>query len=973
MNKISKVLFLVGLLFSISFLCFSQDEEDFEMAEIYELRNEFGKAIEIYEKALLKAERSKQYDYWIILARLYSHNNQPKDALKYFTKIQGLRRSKENIFNFAKCLKYNGNYDQAKKQFERVKRNFPDDTLAETYMASCDSALNWFKNPNPDYEVYEATRFNSKGRDFSPIALGNQIIFSTSRTDFSSKGADNLHLHKYDLFSTKIDINRDYEHTPTPKLFEGISTKEHEAGASFSKDGNKVFFTRTIKGKMVNGIQQNVLNIFYSEKTEDGWSEHSNSFKFNSDEHSSGHPTLSSDGKSIIYMSDIPDGSGKADLYISTKENGKWTDGTNLGSVINTSGNELFPFLTGDTLYFASDGHLGMGKLDIFMSVYSKSTGQWSRPINLKFPVNTTFDDFGLCTFGNPNNGFFCSNRPKGTGNDDIYIFTKSQLDKIIVSDKLVSFEKNRFFGNIDAKVFNQNNSNIDLSQNNTLISTQVNLNELYKVQYLKEELIENNADFRLSSDPNRVISQIEVKTYDKPVLLNAQAKSGEIIYNQRDVYVLQNNIPVDTIKTDDNGFYSFEIPSGNDFTFVMFSELGIKDFEAIRYFNINAKILAKRGGIIKDANIKVELDSSFYKNISSDSLGQFSFVAKQNQRVNLTIFKEGFFEKDTTFTVPNSNEKDITTKIILDEKPKMEMVGTLVYQGKPVINAFVDVIQGTKVVAKVKTNEAGEYKIPVFDNEEYNVVINKDGLFTLDTIIKMRRTGSLEDTVVRMNQMAMKEIKLNEDVTLNSIYFEYKSFVINKESQLSLDKLYEFLLLNPRAIVEINSHTDARGEENYNLLLSNKRVESVKKYLVGKGMTRSKVVTKGYGESKLVIQNATTEAEHKKNRRTQFRVIDYLDYSTMEDPKLLPKNTRSYLVHVESFDSYKTKDEINLSDKTELKTVMDKDNTIKFFFGPYNSEIKAQKFLEACEAQGYNDAYIQVFENGKERAYETE
>jgi hypothetical protein len=223
------------------------------------------------------------------------------------------------------------------------------------------------------------------------------------------------------------------------------------------------------------------------------------------------------------------------------------------------------------------------------------------------------------------------------------------------------------------------------------------------------------------------------------------------------------------------------------------------------------------------------------------------------------------------------------------------------------------------------------------------------------------------------MQKMAMKEIKLNEDITLNSIYFEYNSFVINKESQLSLDKLNEFLQLNPKAIVEINSHTDSRGDEAYNLALSHKRVESVKRYLISKGMVGTRAVAIGYGESKPIVVNAATEAEHKKNRRTQFKVIDYLDYSSLEDPKLLTKNSRSYLVHVDSYDVYKSKNDFKISDKTDLKTTLDKDNTIKFFFGPFTSEIKAQRLLELSESEGYNDSYIQVFENGKERAYETE
>ena len=146
-------------------------------------------------------------------------------------------------------------------------------------------------------------------------------------------------------------------------------------------------------------------------------------FHFNSDEYSTGHPTISADGKTVYFSSDRPGGFGGVDIYVTNlNQDSSWSEPKNLDSLINTEGNELFPFFHNNTktLYFASNGHVGLGGLDIFATQIEGS----KMPENLGHPINTQFDDFGLIINHKQKGGFFSSNRKGGEGHDDIYGFT---------------------------------------------------------------------------------------------------------------------------------------------------------------------------------------------------------------------------------------------------------------------------------------------------------------------------------------------------------------------------------------------------------------------------------------------------------------------------------------------------------------------------------------------------------------------
>ena len=211
-----------------------------------------------------------------------------------------------------------------------------------------------------------------------------------------------------------------------PKEFSvNITTRYHEGPVSFSKNGNRIFFTRNNYQngqKQTNRKGDTLLKIYTAVRNGDDWTS-IKELPFNVDDYDQCHPTLSADGKVLIFSSNREGGYGGMDLYKSEFVNGQWSTPMNLGPQINTSQNEVFPYLHEDgKLYFASNGHGGYGGLDVLFAKKMNST--WGSPNNIGSPINSLDDDFGYILEPSGQAGYFSSSRRKGLGKDDIYRFS---------------------------------------------------------------------------------------------------------------------------------------------------------------------------------------------------------------------------------------------------------------------------------------------------------------------------------------------------------------------------------------------------------------------------------------------------------------------------------------------------------------------------------------------------------------------
>lgn len=277
------------------------------------------------------------------------------------------------------------------------------------------------KKPVADTLVYAITpvTFNSPYSDFSPVYFKDGIVFSSNRINYLGiKYASESGLPLTDIFYVE---RRTADKWKVVKPFDGpINTIFNDGPCTFNKDGTLMFFNRNFEEK----ASQSKLRIMKAEFIDGEWKA-IEVLPFNNPSYSCLHPSVSASGEELYFASDMAGGSGGLDLYVSYFRNGNWSDPVNLGTKINTSKNEVFPFIHPDgTLYFSSDGHLGMGGLDLFYTNVQKDG--WGQPVNLNIPFNSEGDDFGFIRDSTNREGYLSSNR-KDPGNDEIYKFSLKQ------------------------------------------------------------------------------------------------------------------------------------------------------------------------------------------------------------------------------------------------------------------------------------------------------------------------------------------------------------------------------------------------------------------------------------------------------------------------------------------------------------------------------------------------------------------
>jgi len=275
---------------------------------------------------------------------------------------------------------------------------------------------------------------NTGSLDFSPAFYKNGLVFvSTRGLSRATQNEDAWLNSKFmDLFYAEAQgVER--TRLGAPKALPNvINSKFHEGPLTFDKSGNTMYFTRNNYTKGKRGFSKKKitkLKIYGADWDGEEWG-NVWELPFNGADYNHCHPTLSADGRYMYLSSDRAGGYGGHDLYISTFQNGEWSTPVNLGATVNTAGNELFPFIHEDgTLYFTSNGHAGIGGLDVFMArpdaalTEDSNEISWSTPVNLGEPLNSLKDDFGLIVDITGRSGYISSSRAGGLGGDDIYSF----------------------------------------------------------------------------------------------------------------------------------------------------------------------------------------------------------------------------------------------------------------------------------------------------------------------------------------------------------------------------------------------------------------------------------------------------------------------------------------------------------------------------------------------------------------------
>lgn len=418
-----KKIFTLFILLALSTnMLLAQNKDTKKADELYE-RLLYTDAAEAYQKLLKKGKGSRYV--FKQLGNCYYNINDTKKAETYYKRVvRGRKLDAEVVYNYAQTLKANGNYSESNEWMRSFAEMQPEDSRAVEFM----------KNPNYIPKMMdEVERFgaknmeeiNSKYSDFGAFVMGKDFYFASSQNEKRKKHGLNEEPY-LDIYKAR-DVGGTIKNA---ELLGGeVNTKFHESSAVISPDGKRMYFDRNdfLKGKFKkseDGINQ--INLYYAELIDGEW-KGIQSVPWNSHEYSVGHPALSQNGNTLYFVSDMPGGVGASDIYrVAINSDGSFGTPERLGNNINTEGREVFPYLDGaGNLYFSSDGHQGLGLLDVFVA---EAEGSGFGPaINMGKGMNSPSDDFAVVYDPETRTGFVSSDRKGGKGSDDIY--QVSELD----------------------------------------------------------------------------------------------------------------------------------------------------------------------------------------------------------------------------------------------------------------------------------------------------------------------------------------------------------------------------------------------------------------------------------------------------------------------------------------------------------------------------------------------------------------
>ncbi len=388
----------------------------------------FTEAGDLYAKLYAKTRnKEKKAEYAYRAAEAYRKANRYREAVSWYKKaVRFEYPDPKTSLVLAKMQAAIGDYEETLATLEQYLAAHPEDRQAKEWKAQLERLKDWNPEEDSRFVVTNFRKANSEANDFAPALFKGGLVFSSDREEATSKKTYEWTGNRHsDLFMVKrMRVGRGrkatYKWGEVTRLPEPINTPYNEGTATFGPKDAFMLYTQC------NGPDGKLKNcrIMITRVRGTRWGDPKPLPLCKDSTVNYGHPSLSADGRMLFFSSDMPGGYGGKDIWVSfySRRARTWGDPVNLGPVINTPNDEMFPFIFRDSiLYFASTGHNAIGGLDIFVS-HGRGT-QWTRPRNLMPPVNTTSDDFGIIFDKKGEKGFFTSNRPKGKGQDDIYEF----------------------------------------------------------------------------------------------------------------------------------------------------------------------------------------------------------------------------------------------------------------------------------------------------------------------------------------------------------------------------------------------------------------------------------------------------------------------------------------------------------------------------------------------------------------------
>ncbi len=852
-----------------------------ERAQRYMKELNYVGAIELLNQMLAHGDNAGAK---IALAECYRKISDSQNAEFLYGQVVRLPEAQPiHFLYYGEMLQRNGKCDLAREWYQKFAEAVPEDVRGQYQTKACDYEGE-LKTKGEGIYTINRTKFNSNLDDFGAAFYKDGIIFASERDKGSAvkrnhcwTGEPFLDLYFVPIKNCGADVT-----TGRPEKFTSdVNSKYHDAIVTFTKDQSSIFFTRNNYSKGKTGADdQGIirLKIYTSKKKGNGFGSEE-SLPFNSDEYSNAHPSVNTDGTKLYFASDMPGGFGGMDLYVSELENGRWGPPMNLGPGVNTEGNELFPFIhSSGRLYFASDGHLGLGGIDNFY-VDPRGDGQWSVPENPGAPINSIDDDFGMMLNDEGTCGFFSSDRQGGSGRDDIYSFTKTATPiKIYVFDEDTKEPIANALITSDSCVKKTLKTGKD---GKAIVEMKFNTCCSYTAEMAGYAKNTKQGCVKDAASSENVVVEIPLKK-DRKFLVDGfvfDQNTGLPLGDAKVTLIGCDSTKVNqTYTTDASGKFNFKLDEG-----CCYKLRGEKD----KYFAVTTPDTICTKGLVASKSYLVNMNLQ-------PSATTASTDPKLGDGTNIDPTKTAGTNIDPTKT--SGTTPPINPNMVYLDIDK----GLYMKNGKP----FTGTDNGTtykkgKIVGKptsTPSSDVATTKTKVDPNtvhyDESKQLFVKGGKPYTGKHNGVDYTNGKPDKGFIPAGGTGKYTDSPDAVSyLLHIYYDFDQSNLRGESMPELDKLLKLMQDNPSQIVEISSHTDARGSNSYNNRLSQRRAESVVRWLIDKGVERDRLVPRGYGETmtsnNCKNQIKCSEEEHQLNRRTEFRVLGCKDCIDKDKVKL--------------------------------------------------------------------------------------
>ena len=913
-------------------------------------------------------------------------------------------RFDEAILAYDKFLLLSGKRDKRNREVER-------------WIDMCMDAKTLVANPVQVDIQNLGSKINTNYAEHTPVISADEsvIIFNSNRegslgglmNEFGQK--DTVFGKYFDDIYVSISINSNWLNPV--KIGAGLNTLLHDDVVSISPDGQRLFIYRS--DSMIYG------NLFYCDLMGYSWGPlHKLPAPINT-KYWENSGSISADGDVMYFSSNRPGGTGEGDfdIYMVRRlPDGSWAQAQNLGNMINTKYDEYAPFIhpDGKSLYFSSKGHNSMGGYDIFKSTLVN--GKWSVPVNLGHPINTPDDDVDFVLSGDGKRGYYSSARPGGTGEKDIYVINFNSEYKDVspgpvtllkgtisaCDQKVAPDSKLEVYDNLSGELMGVYRPNSATGKYMVIIPKGVD----YKVEvsadnhlgYTMNIVTPENEPF-IEEETNFILCPINVNedcskicedgTFIQKPIANPVVNISSVTANDDRVVTIKNReLSINVWKNDlsskgqikkegikvvlnpvhgtldfDDAFGEFDYQPNlsytglDSFIYKICSTNGDCD-EAKVYIKINDPSIKNQLPEVNNDEVTVFVDSMMVINLlendkDADGTIEFKSFKVLTSPLHGTLMMDYDLEKIMYTSNKSFEGEDKLTYQVCDNSNYCNSATAVIHVVKATIEPELEEEMSPQMVEALKAAGVDSQYLPeVIESNESQKYQEQEK----DAIVQeVAKDSAIKEEVSAI--ITWEDQVLGEEITVYNIYFNYDKADLREESKESLEGLILLLKKYPKLKIEIGAHTDSRGASAYNDKLSRLRAESVKKYLVSKGVNSNSIFSKGFGEKdpvhECIPDDQCTELQHQLNRRITFTLTGSKLKLTSIKPDVVEIDPRPASAFIKQIDE----GDISQEELEAYKILLEKNDSttlsgLEFLvqIAAFNANIDPKKWLNGIE-----------------------